>query len=144
MDLVDRFQQYAAAFEEFFESDDARTLEPFFCENAVYEITGGEPLAGRHEGRDAVIDHLRSSLQGFDKRFDSRQLELLEGPALRDGAVWLRWRASYKTPGLPELVIDGEETAHFDGDRISLLADDFPPEAAPLMKHWFDHYGSQL
>jgi hypothetical protein len=144
MDPVARFQEYAAAFEEFFASDDPATIEPFFSESAVYEITGAEPLAGRHEGRAAVIAHLKSSLDGFDRRFDSRTLTLLDGPALRDGTVWLRWRASYKTPGVPELVVDGEETVHFEGDRISRLEDRFPPEASSLMRHWFDHFGDQL
>ncbi len=144
MDLMARFQEYAAAFEDFFQSDDVDTLKPFFSENAVYEITGGEPLAGRHEGRDAVIAHLKSSLDAFDRRFDSRRLDLLEGPVLRDGAVWLRWRASYKTAGVAELVIDGEETVHFEGDRIALLEDDFPPQASHLMQQWFTHYGDLL
>jgi hypothetical protein len=144
MDPVARFGQYAAAFEDFFESDDPATLEPFFSEDAVYDVTGGEPLAGRHEGREAVIAHLKASLDGFDRRFGSRELQLLDGPALRDGTVWLSWRASYKTPGLPELVIDGEEFVHFEGDRISLLEDRFRPETSALIKQWFDHYGDQL
>ena len=144
MDLVTRFQEYAAAFEDFFESDDTAALEPFFSESAVYEITGGEPLAGRYEGRTAIIAHLKSSLDAFDRRFDSRSLVLLDGPALRDGAVWMRWRASYKTPGVPELVFDGEETVHFEEDRISLLEDKYPPESSSLIQNWFDHYRDQL
>lgn len=144
MDRMARFQEYAAAFEDFVKSDDASVLEPFFAENAVYQITGGEPFGGRHEGRAAVIGHLKRSLDGFDRRFESRQLEVLDGPVLRDGDVWMRWRASYKTPGVAELVIDGEETVRFDGDRIALLHDVFPPEAGPLLQHWLDHYGDEL
>ena len=144
MDLVTRFQEYAAAFEDFVKSDDAAVLEPFFSESAVYEIAGGEPLAGRYEGRAAILAHLKSSLDAFDRRFDSRSLVLLDGPALRDGTVWMRWRASYKTPGVPELVFDGEETVHFEEDRISRLEDKYPPESSSLIQNWFDHYRDQL
>lgn len=144
MNPIERFGQYATAFEEFFASNDPSVLEPYFTEDAVYEVVGGELFAGSHQGRPAVLAHLASSLDAFDRRFDSRRLELLEGPALREGAVWLRWRASYKSPGLPELVIDGEETATFEGDRIRRLEDVFPPQMSPLLQHWLDHYGQEL
>jgi hypothetical protein len=144
MDAIARFGAYAAAFEQVVESDDWSLLEPWFCEDAVYEILGGPPFAGRHEGREAVLAHLKRSLDGFDRRFEQRSIELLEGPKLRDGAVWIRWRASYKTPGLPELVIDGEETAEFEGDRIRRLEDRFPLEMSALTEAWFSSWGSRL
>jgi len=144
MDALTRFQEYAAAFEEVFRSDDWSALEPYFTEDAVYEILGGPPFGGRHQGRDAVFTHLKGSLDGFDRRFASRELELLEGPALREGSVWLRWRASYKSPGLPELVIDGEETVSFEGDRIRRLEDRFPPQMSPITEAWLGAYGDRL
>ncbi|MBW2270565.1 MAG: nuclear transport factor 2 family protein [Deltaproteobacteria bacterium] len=144
MKPLERFAEYAAAFETFFETDDAAVLEPFFTEDAVYEIFGGPPFAGRHEGREAVFAHLRASLNGFDRLFATRELELLEGPALRDGAVWLRWRASYRSPGAPELVIDGEETARFTGDRIVRLEDVIPLPMSELVERWFGHYAEKL
>jgi hypothetical protein len=144
MDALTRFQEYAVAFEEVFRSDDWSALEPYFTENAVYEVLGGAPFAGLHEGRDAVFAHLKSSLDGFDRRFASRKLELLEGPVLRDGSVWFRWRASYGSPGLPELVIDGEETLSFEGERIQRLEDAFSPEMSSITESWFAAYGERL
>ena len=144
MDALVRFQEYAAAFEDFVKTDDPSVLEPFFADDAVYEIFGGEPLAGRHEGRDAVIGYLKASLDGFDRRFGQRQLDLLKGPTLRDGVVWMSWRATYKTAGLPELLVDGEGTVEFDGDLIRRLEDRFRPEAASLIEYWFSKYGDQL
>jgi hypothetical protein len=144
MDSITRFGEYAATFEEVVRSDDFSLLEPFFTEDAVYEIVGGKPFGGRHEGRDAVLGYLKASLDGFDRRFDSRQLELLDGPALREGSVWFRWRASYKSADLPELVVDGEERVTFEADRIRRLEDFFPPEISQLTQHWFEHYGDRL
>ncbi len=144
MDPIARFQEYAAAFEQVYKSDDWSLLEPYFTEDAVYEILGGPPFAGKHEGRPALLAHLKRSVDGFDRRFETRELEILEGPELEGNSVRLRWRGSYRSPGLPELVIDGAETAVFDGDRIRRLEDRFPPEASPIMEAWFKANGSRL
>ena len=144
MDPIGRFREYAAAFEEVFESDDWTLLEGFFSEDAVYELVGAELFEGRHEGRDAIFAALKASLDNFDRRFETRQLEILEGPALEEGAVWMRWRASYRTPGVPELVIDGQESARFEGDRIVRLVDVFALEMGHISQYWFEHYGSRL
>jgi hypothetical protein len=137
MDLMQRFDEYAAAFERVYLSDEWSQLEAFFTEDAVYEVHGGPPFGARAEGRKALIAHLRSTVDAFDRRFPSRRLQLLEGPSLEGDRVWLRWRVSYSGPGIPELVLDGEERAHFAGDRIRLLEDRFPPEAGPITEMWF-------
>ena len=144
MDLVARFAEYAVAFEKVFENDDWSLLEPFFTADAVYETVGPEPFAGRHEGQRAVFQALKASLDGLDRRFETRNLSLLEGPTLEDGAVWLRWRAVYAAEGVPELVIEGEERAWFEGDRIARLEDRFGEESARAALEYFNTHGSQL
>ena len=144
MDPIDRYKEYAAAFEDVVKSDDWTLLESFFTEDAVYELVGAEFFEGRHEGREAIFAALKASLDSFDRRFETRELEILEGPALKEGAVWMRWRASYRSPGVPELVIDGQELASFEGDRIARLVDVFPLEMGPITQYWFEHYGDQL
>ena len=42
---------------------------------------------------------------------------------IRDGAVWMRWRVTYRHPDVPDVVLEGESTAHYDGDRIARLED---------------------
>ena len=144
MDPIARFQEYAAAFEQVYKSDDWSVLEPYFTEDAVYEILGGQPFAGKHEGRDAVLAHMKRSVDSFDRRFETRELQVLEGPVQDGSSVWLRWRVSYRSPGLAQLVIDGEETAIFEGDQIRRLEDRFPPEASPISEAWFNANGSKL
>lgn len=136
MSLVERFAQYAAAFEIVFEKDDWSLLEPYFTEEAVYETFGDEPLAGRHKGRDAVFRHLKQSLDGFDRRCESRELEVIEGPEERDGGVWMRWRVTYRAGDAPPLAMAGEETATFEGDRICRLEDRFAPNTGKQMVAW--------
>ena len=144
MDPIARFQQYADAFEEFFERDDASILEPYFTEDAVSETLADPPLGGRQEGRAAVIAELKASLDSFDRRFESRELEVLEGPEDRDGAVWMRWRARYRVSDAPRLELEGEETVTFEGDRIRRLEDRFPPDAPKSMLAWLSAHGAKL
>jgi hypothetical protein len=144
MDAIARFREYAAAFEDVVKSNELALLEPFFAADAVYEVIAGPPFGGRHSGRGAILAHLEASLAGFDRRFESRALEILEGPLLRDGAVWFRWRSSYTSPGLPELVFDGEERVRFEGERIVRLEDRIPPEMSAIVQHWLSRYGRRL
>ena len=125
MSLVDRFNAYAEAFEVVFEKDDWSILEPYFTEDAVYEASGGPPFDGKAEGRKKVFEYLKASVDGFDRGFDERKLEMVEGPVERDGTVWLRWRVTYRVGDAPPVSMDGEETAHFEGDRICRLTDRF-------------------
>ena len=91
-----------------------------------------------------MLAHLKRSVDGFDRRFETRELEILEGPEQQGSSVWLRWRGSYRSPGLPELVIDGEETAVFENGRIRRLEDRFPLEASSILEAWLETNGSRL
>jgi hypothetical protein len=144
MDPLARFADYASTFEKVFENDDWSLLDPFFSEDAVYEIVAAPPLGGRHAGREQVFRALRESLDGFDRRFDSRELEILEGPRLEDGKVWLSWRATYRVAGAPPLVMEGEERAWLEGSRISRLEDRFSEETQQRVPAFLAEHGSRL
>ncbi len=144
MSLVERFAQYAAAFEIVFEKDDWSLLEPYFTEEAVYETISDEPLAGRHKGREAVFRHLKESLDGLDRRCDARELEVVEGPEERDGGVWMRWRVTYRAGDATPLAMEGEETATFEGDRICRLEDRFAPNTGKQMIAWIKATGLKI
>jgi hypothetical protein len=123
MSLIPRFVAYAAAFEQSYESDDWSFVEPFFHEDAVYEA-GIALLEGtRFEGRAAVLDYFKAVLDGFDRRFESRELNLLEGPSEDGQAVRIKGSATYRAPGVPDLVLVLDEIVTFDGDRIIHLED---------------------
>ncbi|MBW2229366.1 MAG: nuclear transport factor 2 family protein [Deltaproteobacteria bacterium] len=144
MNLVTRFQEYADAFEETYEDDDWSRLEPYFTEAAIYEILADPPFASRTEGREKVFAALKQSVDSTDRRFDTRGLDILEGPDLRDGDVWMRWRVRYEREGTPGLVIDGTSNAHFEGDRIALLSDSFDPDSQQGILTFLGEYGAKL
>ena len=136
MSLIDRFQAYADAFEVFVQGNDASVLEPYFTQDAVYETIGEPPLGGKQEGRDAIFAYMKLSLDGFDRKFDSRELVLVEGPEERGESVWMRWRVSYKVGDAPPLVAEGEETASFEGDRIVRLEDRWSADSPKILNDW--------
>ena len=97
--MIDRFLAYAVAFEEGVKSDDWSVVEPFFTEDAVYETNNGPPFGGKREGRAAILAFFKQSLDEFDRRFDSREGDLLEGPTEKDGSVWIKFVATYRVAG---------------------------------------------
>lgn len=143
MSNVNRFNEYAAAFEETYVDNDWARLEPFFTENAVYSSADAN-LGFKAEGRAAVLEYLKNAVDGFDRRFASRTLALREGPLERDGAVWLSWTVTYSADGAPDVILGGTETATFDGDRIVALVDTFDAEAAQKMGAWMQEHGGKL
>jgi hypothetical protein len=142
--MIDRFIAYAVAFEEGIKSDDWSAVGAFFTEDAVYETNDGPPFGGKREGREAVLAFFKRSLDGFDRRFDSREGKLLEGPIEKDGAVWIKWEASYRVQNAPELRIEGEERAFYDGDRIRRLEDYIPAEVNDRIAVFMQAHGSKL
>ena len=98
MGIVERYMEYAAAFEEAYASDDWSKLEPFFTDDAVYEF-----IALRHSAAsmkdERLSSRIKNSVNGLDRRFDSRAVEVLQGPTEKDGGVWIRWAAIYTLAG---------------------------------------------
>ena len=144
MSNIPRFVAYAAEFEKAFESNDWSLLEPFFAEDAVYEI--GLPLLGRAccEDRTAILAWFPDVLDRFDRRFESRALELLDGPKEEGGAVWIRGSATYRSEGVPDFVLVLEETVRFEGDRITHLEDRYTAEMAAETEQFVREYGPKL
>jgi len=83
-------------------------------------------------------------VDNFDRRFDSRGLELLEGPEVRDAAVWFRWRGTYTVADAPDFVMEGEETATFAGDRIKHLQDRMADGTAENALAYMGAHGAKL
>lgn len=144
MSRIARFAAYAGAFEKAVESDDWSLVEPFFTEDAVYEVPFGPPLGGRFEGRDAILAYFKDVLDRFDRRFDSREVALVEGPREDGDTVWLRGSATYRAEGVPELTFELEETAAFEGDRIRRLEDRYDAETERKVADYLARHGAKL
>ena len=144
MGQSERYVAYATAFEEAYASDDWSKLEPFFTEDAVYEFIAPAPFGGKYEGRAAVLAQFKNSVNGLDRRFDSRKVEVLEGPVEKNGSVWIRWAAIYTLTGAPDCRMEGEERAVFTHDRISRLEDSLTASEAGRIGAYFAQHGAKL
>ena len=144
MGTIDRYVAYATAFEEAYASDNWSKLEPFFTDDAVYEFIAPAPFGGKYEGRAAVLAQFKNSVNGLDRRFDSRTIEVLEGPSEKDGDVWVRWAGIYTLAGAPNCRMEGEERAVFAGDRIRRLIDSITDAEASRLGTYFAQHGAKL
>ena len=80
----------------------------------------------------------------FDRRFESRELALLEGPKENGDSVWIRGSATYRAAGVPPFVLELEETVTFDGDRIRLLEDRYQPAMKQSLAAYLEAHGEKL
>jgi predicted ester cyclase len=122
--MTDRiaFFDYARDFEIASATDDFARLARHFTPDAVHTAAGEGVFDQDDRGRDAVIAGLRKSVGALDRRFALRVPEVLEGPVRReDGGLWMRWRLTFRHPGLPELAVEGEHVAHYEDGAIARL-----------------------
>jgi hypothetical protein len=141
---IARFAAYAADFEKSFESDDWSLVESHLSKDVVYEVglkvLAAEPI----EGRDALLAYFKDVLDRFDRRFESRELNLLEGPVEEDGSVWIRGAATYRAEGVPELVLVLKETVHFEDGLICRLVDQYEPAMRQSIEEYVAAYSERL
>ena len=138
MSILERYQAYAAAFEQSYEDDDWSRIEAYFTEDAVYE---GDPEDAR--GLEVVLAKLKGGVDSFDRKMDSRTPDF-QTPTVEGDTLTMTWEVTYTKAECPDLVISGVETAVFEGDRIALLRDEFDPESQKGMEQWMAANGAKL
>ena len=144
MDDLERFGRYAMAFEQAFATDDWAPLAEHFSPNATYETFGAAPLAGRAEGRAAVVARLRGLVDGLDRRFDRRVPVVLAGPCTRDGGIWMRFALTLERDGLPPLTVTGEHTALFDGAHLARIEEYIPAREGAAIETYLARHAARL
>ncbi len=144
MSKIPEFVKYAAAFEEAFRSDDWQALAPYFAENARYDAELPAPMGGCFEGRAAVLAYFKRVLDGFDRRFATRELSRLAGPRADGDSVWLRGGVRYTAPGKPDLYFELEETVTFAGVAIVQLVDRYDAATLAEIEAYLRAHGAAL
>jgi hypothetical protein len=144
MSIIQRYLAYAAAFEKAFISDDWSVVEPFFTDDVVYDVPLDPPFGGHFEGRAAVLAYFKDVLDRLDRRFETREGALLEGPRTDGNTVWIRGRVVYRAAGVPDAVVEVEEIARFRGDRICRLEDRYDAGMRERMAAYLASYGEKL
>ena len=141
MNPLERFAAYAADFEKTYDDDDWSRLEGYFADGAVYEVKGEVPFACEVEGRDEIFRAIKKCLDGFDRRFPKRGIEIEGPPEVEGRRVTVVGTAHYDEPGVEPVSIRLAETAEFDEEgRIVRLCDEYDGDVGPMLE-WIERYG---
>jgi hypothetical protein len=141
------FMNYAAAFEETYVDDDWSRLQPFFADTATYDVVGG-PLACTISGSEALLQGMKKSIDGLDRRCDERIINVTSGPTLQaiPGAeeVHLDWTASYRRGEAPLVTFPGRSVVTVTDGRITAIRDEYRDEDMIPAIEWMAQYGQDL
>ncbi len=137
MSNLERFTEYAEAFEATLLDDEWTRLEQYFSPDAVYLPGDGTEAAGR----ESV---LQTSVNSLDRKFDSR--EFVEEPKLSEAGdtITLIFAVKYAKQGLPDLMVAGTETATFANGTIERMEDFYDENAAAVMASWLEKHQELL
>ncbi|HEY5645169.1 MAG TPA: nuclear transport factor 2 family protein [Pseudomonadales bacterium] len=139
MSNIERFQAYAAAFEQTYADDDWQRLAQYFSADAVYAPGDGTEVAGRNQ----VLNRLRDGVNGLDRRFDSRTL-VATPPTAEGDKVSLSWQLTLRKAGAPDLTATGVEHASYSNGVISRLEDVFDAGTVQGLGDWMAAHGKLL
>ena len=140
MSNLPTFMAYAAAFEQTFADDNWQRLEPFFAEDATYEVTG-IPGGGVMHGRDAIFRGMKKSLDGFDRKMASRQIVPTAPPAEQGDRVTLNGFVRYVRDGAT-VEMHATILVEFADHKIVRMHDTFALDAAAVA--WFSQHARDL
>ncbi len=143
MDPLQRFAAYAADFEKTFEDDDWTRLEGYFAEDATYTVTG-TPFDCTVRGRDAIFRAIKKSIDGFDRRFDKREIVPDGPPVVAGNRVTFSGTGHYEKEGVDALTIQLRETVELnEAGRIVSLVDVYP-DGQDEMLSWLESHSADF
>lgn len=140
MDNQTCFMQYAAAFEETFKDDDWSRLRQYFMPDAVYTIDA-ETFPATLRGPDAIFKGMKKSLDGFDRRFDSRTIAIVDPPVFEGDTMRVGWEVTYGKGANRPFVLPGRTTAQFHDGKIAKLTDHYAASVGPAAAQWIRESG---
>jgi len=135
MDILQEFLAYAGEFERTLQDDDWQRLRRFFADDAIYEVQA-KAFGCRLTGPDAIFRGIKRSLDGFDRKFAGRDIEVTSGPTVAGDELRLDWKVTYKGEGLKPFVLRGCSLARYRGDKLAYLCDSYDPGVEDELAAW--------
>jgi hypothetical protein len=142
-DILQQFMAYAGDFERTLADDDWARLRRYFADDAVYEVQA-ESFGCRLTGPPAIFAGMKKSLDGFDRKFSKRDIEVVSGPDVSGAEIRMTWKVSYTKEGLPPFVLRGRSMVGYAGDKIAYLTDMYDPSVAAELAAWQRQSGVAL
>jgi hypothetical protein len=143
MDILQEFLAYAGDFEKTYLDDDWSRLRRYFADDAVYEVKS-DSFGCRLVGPQAIFAGIKKSLDGFDRKFDKRDIEITSGPEVSGDEMRVGWAVTYEKEGLSPFVLRGRSTARYAGGKIAHLSDGYDPSVITDFQAWESRNGVHL
>lgn len=136
MNPLEAFMTYASAFEKTYGDDDWTRLTEFFTEDAIYRIES-DRYGCELQGPQAILAGMKKSLDGLDRRFSGREIDITEGPAVSGNELRATWKVTYTRDGWSPFVLPGRTHAVLDEQgRIERLVDTFEDRMSAELDAW--------
>ena len=132
---MQRFLAYAGDFEKTLKDDDWNRLRQYFADDAVYEVKATS-FGCRLSGPAAIFAGMKKSLDGFDRQFASRDIEVTSGPQIAGDELTMGWKVVYHKAGVPSFVLRGRSAVRYAGDKIAYLSDAYDASAEDEFTTW--------
>ena len=135
MDNLSHFIQYATAFEQAYADDDWSRLIPYFADDAVYRVVS-DVFGCELRGPEAILRGIQKSVNGFDRRFATRQIEVTSGPEVEGDTVRLGWSVTYTLEGVEPFVLPGRSRARLRDGKLVELEDAYDASTMQAAAEW--------
>ena len=143
MEILPQFLAYAGDFEKTLADDDWTRLTRYFAPDAVYEVKA-QSFGCRLTGPQAIFAGMKKSLDGFDRKFDKRDIEVTSGPDISGDEMKLGWKVVYTKQGVAPFVLTGRSTIRYAGDKIAHLSDIYEPSMEREFADWQRQSGMKI
>ena len=143
MGVMETFLAYANEFETTYEDDDWQRLEKFFAADAVYEVKSST-FPCRLVGPSAVFAGIKKSLDGFDRRMDSRRIDVLAPPTVNDDSIEVKWAVTYTLGSAPPVRVEAVSTGRVADGKITHLTDAYATEAEQTLGGWLREHAPDV
>lgn len=140
MDILQQFLTYAGDFEKTYVDDQWERLRQYFHADATYEVKANA-IPCLLEGPDAIFTGIKKSLDGFDRRFDKRELALVDEPVIEGDEISANWAVTYRKDDFEPYVLLGQSVATYHDGKIKALSDSIDPEAERVLGEWLQATG---
>lgn len=143
MDAMQTFLAYAKEFEVTYKDDDWTRIHKYFHDDAVYEVKNVS-YACRLEGPDAIFAGIKTSLDHFDRRMDSRKIDVLSPPSVDGDTIDVSWAVTYTRGDAPPVRVAATTTCTVRDGRVAYLADDYEDGQEEALRAWLEDHGPDL
>jgi hypothetical protein len=135
MDILTHFLAYAGDFEKSYKDDEWGRLNQYFTDDAVYEVNG-LGVTCRLQGPTAIFKGIKKSLDGFDRRFDSRKIDITSAPVVEGDTMRVGWVVTYEKNGVAPFPLRGRSEARYRDGKIAYLGDSYDAAMAKDAADW--------